>query len=55
MTEDHPFNYANFYGASKVAGEAMRAARPTLRTAVRRLRYMNVYGPRQDYRAPTSR
>ena len=23
MTEDHPFNYENFYGATKVAGEAL--------------------------------
>lgn len=50
MTEDHPFNNKNFYGATKIAGEAM------LRTFHHRygldyvgLRYMNVYGPRQDY------
>jgi len=50
MTEDHPFNNKNFYGASKIAGEAMVTAfhyRYGLETAG--LRYMNVYGPRQDY------
>ena len=26
MTEDHPFNFENFYGATKVAGEAMLRA-----------------------------
>ena len=50
MTEDHPFNNKNFYGATKIAGEAMATAfhyrygLPALG-----LRYMNVYGPRQDY------
>lgn len=51
MTEDHPFNNKNFYGATKIAGEAMLTAycfRYGL-SAVG-LRYMNVYGPRQDYR-----
>lgn len=50
MTEDHPFNNKNFYGATKICGEAM------LRSFYHRynlnyvgLRYMNVYGPRQDY------
>ena len=50
MTEDHPFNNQNFYGATKICGEAM------LRSFYHRygldfvgLRYMNVYGPRQDY------
>lgn len=50
MTENHPFNNKNFYGATKIAGEAM------LRSFYHRyglnyvgLRYMNVYGPRQDY------
>ncbi len=50
MTEDHPFNFTNFYGATKVAGEAMATAmheRYTMPFAG--LRYMNVYGPRQDY------
>lgn len=51
MTEDHPFNNKNFYGATKIAGEAMVTAfhnRYGLETAG--LRYMNVYGPRQDYK-----
>ncbi len=51
MTEDHPFNNRNFYGATKIAGEAMLQAfhhRYDLSYAA--LRYMNVYGARQDYR-----
>lgn len=50
MTEDHPFNNKNFYGATKIAGEAMATAfhyRYGLPFVA--LRYMNVYGPRQDY------
>ena len=50
MFEDHPYNNKNFYGATKICGEAM------LRSFYYRygldyvgLRYMNVYGPRQDY------
>lgn len=51
MTEDHPFNNKNFYGASKIAGEAMaRAFHHRYGLNVVGLRYMNVYGPRQDYR-----
>lgn len=51
MTEDHPFNFENFYGATKVAGEAMlRALHKRFGLAYVGLRYMNVYGPRQDYR-----
>lgn len=54
MEEDHPFLCQEFYGASKVCGEMM------LRALYNReqkrgkgfdfvgLRYMNVYGPRQD-------
>ena len=51
MTEDHPFHNKNFYGATKIAGEAMLTAfvhRYGLNAIG--LRYMNVYGPRQDYR-----
>jgi UDP-glucose 4-epimerase len=51
MTEDHPYNNWTFYGATKIAGEHM------LKSLHKRyglngvgLRYMNVYGPRQDYR-----
>jgi UDP-glucose 4-epimerase len=50
MTEDHPYNNWTFYGATKIAGEHM------FKTYHKRyglegvgLRYMNVYGPRQDY------
>jgi UDP-glucose 4-epimerase len=51
MTEDHPFNFENFYGATKVAGEAMlRALHKRFGLDYVGLRYMNVYGPRQDYR-----
>jgi UDP-glucose 4-epimerase len=51
MTEDHPFNNTNFYGATKIAGEAMvRAMSHRYGLPYAGLRYMNVYGPRQDYR-----
>ena len=52
MTEEHPFNNRNFYGATKIAGEAMCRAfydRYDLRYVG--LRYMNVYGPNQDQTA----
>ena len=50
MTEDHPFNNRNFYGATKIAGEAMlRAFHHRYGLDFVGLRYMNVYGPRQDY------
>jgi UDP-glucose 4-epimerase len=56
MNEDHPFNCQEFYGASKVCGEILlralgnrpRPGAPPLRYVG--LRYMNVYGPRQDHR-----
>jgi len=51
IEETHPFNNKNFYGATKIASEAM------LRSYYYRynlnyigLRYMNVYGSRQDYK-----
>ncbi len=50
MTETHPYNNYTFYGATKIAGEHMlkslgdRYGLPWVG-----LRYMNVYGPRQDY------
>jgi UDP-glucose 4-epimerase len=51
MTEDHPFNNKNFYGATKICGEAMaRAYHYRYGLDFVGLRYMNVYGPRQDYR-----
>jgi UDP-glucose 4-epimerase len=51
MTESHPFNNKNFYGATKIAGEAMlRSFHHRYGLDFVGLRYMNVYGPRQDYR-----
>lgn len=55
MTEDHPYLNTNFYGATKVAGEQMcRSLYHRHKNSERHfdyvgLRYMNVYGPRQDY------
>lgn len=52
MTEEHPFNNRNFYGASKIAGEAMaRAFHDRYGLDYVGLRYMNVYGPHQDQTA----
>lgn len=52
MTEEHPFNNRNFYGASKIAGEAMaRAFHDRYGLSYVGLRYMNVYGPFQDQNA----
>ena len=50
MTEDHPFINQNFYGATKICGEAMlHAYHHRYGLDYVGLRYMNVYGPRQDY------
>ncbi|CAB1065100.1 UDP-glucose 4-epimerase (EC [Olavius sp. associated proteobacterium Delta 1] len=55
MTESHPHNNTNFYGATKVAGEQMcRALYHRYRDTDKHfdfagLRYMNVFGARQDY------
>ena len=52
MTENHPFNNKNFYGATKIAGEAMCTAfNDRYDLDVIGLRYMNVYGPNQDQTA----
>ena len=52
MTETHPFNNRNFYGATKIAGEAMcRAYHDRYGLDYVGLRYMNVYGPNQDQQA----
>ncbi len=52
MTEEHPFNNKNFYGATKIAGEAMvRAFSDRYGLKYVGLRYMNVYGPHQDQTA----
>lgn len=51
MDESHPLNNKTFYGATKIAGEAMLTAyhhRYDLNFVG--LRYMNVYGVRQDYK-----
>lgn len=55
MKEDHPYNNNNFYGATKIAGEHMcRALYHRYKDTPSHfdyvgLRYMNVYGERQDY------
>jgi UDP-glucose 4-epimerase len=52
MTEEHPFMNRNFYGASKIASEAMaRAFYDRYGLNYVGLRYMNVYGPNQDQTA----
>ena len=52
MTENHPFNNKNFYGATKISGEAMCTAfNDRFGLSVIGLRYMNVYGPNQDQTA----
>lgn len=52
MTESHPFNNKNFYGATKISGEAMCTAfNDRYGLNVVGLRYMNVYGPGQDQHA----
>jgi len=56
MTEDHPYQNQTFYGATKIAGEHMcRSLHQRYKETDKAfdyvgLRYMNVYGPRQDYR-----
>lgn len=52
MTESHPYNNKNFYGATKIAGEAMCTAfNDRYGLEVIGLRYMNVYGRGQDQTA----
>jgi UDP-glucose 4-epimerase len=51
MTEDHPYNNFTFYGASKIAGEHFfKSLGHRYGLDWVGLRYMNVYGPRQDYK-----
>jgi UDP-glucose 4-epimerase len=51
MTEDHPFNNRTTYGATKIANEQMlRAIYEQHRLPYIGFRYMNIYGPRMDYR-----
>lgn len=50
MTEDHPYENNTFYGATKIAGEHMlKSLGHRYGLEWNALRYMNVYGPRQDY------
>jgi UDP-glucose 4-epimerase len=55
MTESHPYNNTNFYGATKIASEHMcRSLFHRYKGTEKQfeyvgLRYMNVYGSRQDY------
>lgn len=51
MTEDHPFNNRTMYGATKIAGEQfLRTYHHQHGLDYVALRYMNVYGPRMDYK-----
>jgi UDP-glucose 4-epimerase len=51
MTEEHPFNNRTMYGATKIAGEQFfRAFHEQHGLDYVGLRYMNIYGPRMDYR-----
>ena len=51
MTEAHPYNNWTFYGATKIAGEHMfKSYHKRYGLEGVGLRYMNVYGPRQDYK-----
>jgi len=51
MTEEHPYNNFTFYGATKIAGEHMfKSLGDRYKLNWAGLRYMNVYGPRQDYK-----
>lgn len=51
MTEEHPFNNRTMYGATKIAGEQFfRAFYEQHEMDYVGLRYMNIYGPRMDYK-----
>ena len=50
ITEEHPYNNFTFYGATKISGEHMfKSLGHRYGLDWVGLRYMNVYGPRQDY------
>lgn len=50
MEESHPYNNFTFYGATKIAGEHFfQSLGERYGLNWSGLRYMNVYGPRQDY------
>jgi UDP-glucose 4-epimerase len=51
MTEEHPFNNRTLYGATKIGGEQFfRAFNEQHGLDYVGLRYMNIYGPRMDYK-----
>jgi UDP-glucose 4-epimerase len=51
MTEEHPFHNRTMYGATKIAGEQFfRAFHERHGLDFVGHRYMNIYGPRMDYR-----
>ena len=51
MTEEHPFNNRTMYGATKIAGEQfLRSQYEQHKFPYVAMRYMNVYGPRMDYK-----
>ena len=51
MTEEHPFNNRTMYGATKIAGEQFfRVFHEQHGLDYVGLRYMNIYGPRMDYK-----
>lgn len=51
MTEEHPFNNRTTYGATKIAIEQMfRAMYEQHKLPFIGYRYMNIYGPRMDYK-----
>ncbi|MGC9398908.1 MAG: NAD-dependent epimerase/dehydratase family protein [Anaerolineae bacterium] len=51
MTEDHPFNNRTMYGAGKIAVEQiLRAYNDMYGLDYVGYRYMNIYGPRMDYK-----
>jgi UDP-glucose 4-epimerase len=51
MTEEHPFNNRTMYGATKIASEQFcRAIYEQHGLDYVALRYMNLYGPRMDYK-----
>ena len=51
MTEEHAYNNTTFYGATKISAEHMcRSFHHRYGLNYSGLRYMNVYGPRQDYK-----
>ncbi|MEB3286051.1 MAG: SDR family NAD(P)-dependent oxidoreductase [Vampirovibrionales bacterium] len=50
MSEEHPYNNFTFYGATKIANEHFfKSLGHRYGLSNVGLRYMNVYGPRQDY------